>query len=199
MANSNTQSAPEVQVSALTHTTLYGEVPQHVWTLCQSIKLVVFDVDGVFSDGSIYLGNNGEEFKAFNTKDGYGVKALAHIGIDVAVITGRNSTIVENRMRALQVKHIIQGREDKHIALQQLMLENGFSRSQIASMGDDMPDIGMFECSSLKVAVQDAHPALKQQANFITRLGGGKGAVRELCDLLLQVNGKLNVQHGASI
>jgi 3-deoxy-D-manno-octulosonate 8-phosphate phosphatase (KDO 8-P phosphatase) len=187
----------------MSHHSLYGNPPQaipaHIWDICQDIRLVVFDVDGVFSDGSIYLGNSGEELKAFNTKDGYGVKALSKIGIDVAVITGRNSKIVENRMQSLQVKYLIQGREDKHFALQELMLQTGHQNHQIASVGDDMPDLGMFLLSALKVAVQDAHPAVKQQANFITTLGGGKGAVRELCDLILQANGKLDMQHGASI
>jgi len=184
---------------AVNHDTLYGPVSDDIWQLCKAIKLVVFDVDGVFSDGSIYLGNSGEEFKAFNTKDGYGVKALASIGIETAVITGRSSKIVEDRMRSLQVKHLIQGQEDKHSALQQLMQSLGYTTAQTASMGDDMPDTGMFAHSSLKVAVQDAHPAVIMQANLVTRQGGGKGAVRELCDLLLQVNGKLHLQHGASV
>lgn len=187
----------------MTQRSLYGnppqEISQHIWDLCKKIRLVVFDVDGVFSDGSIYLGNNGEEFKAFNTKDGYGVKALTKIGLDVAVITGRESHIVQNRMHALHVKHLVQGREDKHLALQELMQKTGYQSHQIASVGDDMPDLGMYALSSIKVAVQDAHPAVKNQANFITTLGGGKGAVREFCDLLLQVQGKLEMQHGASI
>jgi len=179
--------------------TLYQAVPAAIFELCKQIKLVVFDVDGVFSDGSIYLGNAGEEYKAFNTKDGYGVKALADCGIQVAVITGRNSAIVENRMRALKVSHLIQGREDKREALQDLLDETGIDSQHVASVGDDMPDLGMFALSSVKVAVHDAHPYVKHQANLITSLGGGKGAVREFCDLLLQAHNQLKIQHGASI
>lgn len=179
--------------------TLYGSVSNELFTQCKQIKLVVFDVDGVFSDGSIYLGNNGEEYKAFNTKDGYGVKALASCGIEVAVITGRTSAIVENRMRSLQVKHLVQGREDKQSALQDLLASTGYKIEQVASMGDDMPDLGMFELSTIKVAVNDAHPYIKQQATYITTQNGGRGAVREFCDLLLQAHGQLNISHGASL
>ena len=91
---------------------LYGKVALSVWQKAQNIKLFVCDIDGVFSDGRIYLGNNGEELKAFHTKDGYGVKALGASGVDVAVITGRTSTIVQTRMSALNVKHIVQGEEN---------------------------------------------------------------------------------------
>ena len=160
---------------------------------------MVFDVDGVFSDGQIYLGNNNEELKAFNTKDGYGVKALSKCGITVGIITGRKSTIVEQRMRSLNVKHLLQGREDKSKALAELMCITGYKSHQIASVGDDMPDLEMFSLSSIKIAVHDAHPIVKKESNYITTLGGGKGAVREVCDLFLQATGKLSTIHGASI
>lgn len=179
--------------------TLYQNVSSELFEKCKNIKLVVFDVDGVFSDGQIYLGNNNEELKAFNTKDGYGVKALGKCGISVGVITGRKSTIVEQRMRALNVKHLMQGREDKSKALAELMRVTGYQSHQIASVGDDMPDIGLFERSEIKIAVQDAHPFIKQQANYVTSLCGGKGAVREVCDLFLQANDKLYSMHGASL
>lgn len=179
--------------------TLYGPVSASLFEKCKAIKLVVFDVDGIFSDGSIYLGNDGEELKAFNTKDGYGVKALASCGIQTAVITGRQSDIVESRMQSLNLNYIMQGREDKNTAMQELMETSGFKSYQIASMGDDMPDLGMFAHSAIKASVQDGHPMVKKEANFITTLGGGKGAVREFCDLFLQVNNKLEFSHGASL
>lgn len=179
--------------------TLYQPVSAAFFEKCKEIKLVVFDVDGVFSDGQIYLGNNNEELKAFNTKDGYGVKALGKCGITVAIITGRKSVIVEQRMRSLKVKHLLQGREDKQKALAELMRITGYQRHQIASVGDDMPDLEMFNLSNIKVAVNDAHPFVKKQSNYITTLGGGKGAVREVCDLFLQAKGKLSLIHGASI
>lgn len=156
------------------------------------IKLLACDVDGVFSDGNIYLGNQREEFKAFNTKDGYGVKALIQAGITVAIITGRRSNIVEQRMTSLGVEHIVQGEDDKQKALMNLMASLKLTEQQVASMGDDVPDIGMFNLSAIKIAVADAHPRVKKQANWITTLNGGRGAVREVCDTLLQAYDFLN-------
>jgi len=179
--------------------TLYGEISAELFIKLSKIKLLVCDVDGVFSDGSIYLGNNGEEFKAFNTKDGYGIKALADIGIDVAVVTGRRSQIVENRMKSLNVRYLIQGRVDKNAAIQEIIQQCDVSPNEVMSVGDDMPDIGMFEHSALGIAVADAHPFVITKADYVTTLGGGKGAVREICDLLLQANNALEQQHGASI
>ena len=100
---------------------LYGKVSPSVWQKAQKIKLFVCDIDGVFSDGRIYLGNNGEELKAFHTKDGYGIKALGASGVDVGVITGRKSNIVQTRMTALNVKHIVQGEENKLPALKAML------------------------------------------------------------------------------
>ena len=179
--------------------TLYGPVDAKIFAKFSDIKLLVCDVDGVFSDGTILLGNNGEELKAFNTKDGYGIKAITKMGIDVAVITGRNSTIVKNRMTALDVKHIMQGRVDKLDAIKELIAEFGYQPNQIASIGDDMPDIGMFSSSAIGIAVADAHPIVKQKASFCTTLNGGYGAVREVCDLLLESRGQLEQIHGASV
>jgi 3-deoxy-D-manno-octulosonate 8-phosphate phosphatase (KDO 8-P phosphatase) len=187
------------QPNSATIETLYQPVSREFFDKCKHIKLVVFDVDGVFSDGQIYLGNNNEELKAFNTKDGYGVKALSKCGITVGVITGRKSVIVEQRMRSLNVKHLLQGREDKQKALAELMRITGYQNHQIASVGDDMPDLEMFNLSAVKVAVADAHPSVKNASNYITSLGGGKGAVREVCDLFLQASGQLSNIHGASV
>jgi 3-deoxy-D-manno-octulosonate 8-phosphate phosphatase (KDO 8-P phosphatase) len=189
----------EININESIVETLYQPVSAEFFEMCKNIKLVVFDVDGVFSDGQIYLGNNNEELKAFNTKDGYGVKALGKCGIMVGVITGRKSNIVEQRMRSLNVRHLLQGREDKHKALAELMRITGYLPHQIASVGDDMPDLEMFGFSDVKIAIQDAHPLVKMEANYITSLCGGKGAVREICDLFLQAKGKLNIIHGASI
>lgn len=188
-----------MQADHKTVETLYGAVPANIYAACNDIKMLVLDVDGVLSDGQIYMGNNGEELKAFNSKDGYGIKAVSQCGVDIAVITGRRSNIVEQRMTALNAKYIIQGEENKIQALSQLMAQLKLQSKDIASIGDDMPDLGLFELSELKVAVNDAHPFVKQQANFITRLSGGNGAVREFCDLILQAKGKLDSIHGASM
>lgn len=179
--------------------TLYGPIDAALFERFKGIKLLVCDVDGVFSDGTILLGNQGEELKAFNTKDGYGIKALAEVGVKVAVITGRQSSIVEQRMMALNVDHIMQNREDKHIAINELITQFGYTASTIASVGDDMPDLGMFSASEIGIAVADAHPYVKQQATFCTTLPGGRGAVREICDIILQAKGKLEDIHGASV
>jgi 3-deoxy-D-manno-octulosonate 8-phosphate phosphatase (KDO 8-P phosphatase) len=179
--------------------TLYGDIDTSIFDAFKQIKLLVCDVDGVFSDGSIYLGNQGEEFKAFNTKDGYGIKSLSICNVEVEVITGRKSRIVENRMKSLGVNHLIQGRVDKDTAIKEIMRQGSFTKAQVASIGDDMPDIGMFINSAIGIAVADAHPYVKQQANFVTKTFGGKGAVREVCDILLQAHGKLEMTHGASI
>lgn len=179
--------------------TLYTELDNDFFERLANIKLLVCDVDGVFSDGRIYLGNDGEELKAFHTRDGYGVKALVSHGVTVAVITGRRSSIVENRMKALNVAHIIQGEENKSVALASLMKSLGLSADEVATVGDDMPDTGMFTHAAIKIAVADAHPFVTKQANWITTLPGGFGAVREISDTILQAKGVTDGIFGASV
>lgn len=179
--------------------TLYGELDTALFDALGNIKLLVCDVDGVFSDGRIYLGNDGEELKAFHTRDGYGVKALVSHNIDVAVITGRRSVIVENRMKALSVAHIIQGEENKFDALKQLMNHLKITPENVAVVGDDMPDTGMFKHANVRIAVADAHPCVINEANWITSLPGGFGAVREISDTILQAHGVTNGIFGASV
>ena len=180
--------------------TLYTEYfSSELFAKLAPIKLLVCDVDGVFSDGRIYLGNHGEELKAFHTRDGYGIKSLARCGIEVAIITGRRSELVQQRMSALNVAYIIQGEENKQDALAQLMKTLSLQPHQVASMGDDTPDIGMYQHSAVKIAVHDAHPYVSQQANWVTQLDGGFGAVREVTDTFLQVHNLLDNIHGASV
>lgn len=179
--------------------TLYGPVDQNLIERLSHIKLLACDVDGVFSDGRIYMGQDGEELKTFHTRDGYGVKALQSIGIQVAVITGRQSNMVERRMASLGVQHIYQGCEDKQPALQALQKKLNISTSATAAIGDDMPDLGMFQVSQFNVCVQDGHPIVAAKADYQTRTKGGVGAVRELCDLILFAHGQLEQIHGASI
>ncbi|WNC72930.1 3-deoxy-manno-octulosonate-8-phosphatase KdsC [Thalassotalea psychrophila] len=186
------------QPNSLTNT-LYGQVDSNILSQAAQIKLLVCDVDGVFSDGRIYLGNDGEELKAFNTKDGFGIKALGQNGVDVAVITGRQSNIVEKRMTALGVKFIIQGEEDKLPALMKIAKNLELTNEQIAYIGDDVPDLPCIEAVGLGVAVNDAHPLVKQGANYVTFIKGGFGAVRELCDLIMQSQNTLQNAKGSSI
>jgi 3-deoxy-D-manno-octulosonate 8-phosphate phosphatase (KDO 8-P phosphatase) len=179
--------------------TLYGEISNDIFTKAQKIKLLVCDVDGVFSDGRIYLGNDGEELKAFHTKDGLGIKSLGANGVDVAIITGRNSAIVANRMKALNVKHIIQGQEDKLPALLALAKKLDIKLEEIAYIGDDVPDIACIKAVNLGIGVNDAHPLVHKSADYISFTRGGFGAVREVCDLIMQSQNTLANMTGASI
>ncbi|MBY6187233.1 3-deoxy-manno-octulosonate-8-phosphatase KdsC [Marinobacter hydrocarbonoclasticus] len=179
--------------------TLYGPVEEAVVKQASRIRLLICDVDGVFSDGRIYLGNDGEELKAFHTRDGFGVKAVQNAGIAVAVITGRNSAIVERRMTALGVAHIHQGCEDKVAVFEQLCQSLSISPEECAYIGDDLVDLAVMKQVGLAVAVEDAHPALLPHAHYRTRIRGGFGAVRELCDLLLQAQGNLAQAKGMSV
>lgn len=169
----------------------YQTVPQETINKAKHIKLLICDIDGVFSDGSVYMGNDGEELKAFNTKDGFGLKALMASGVNVAVITGRNSTIVERRMASLGVKHIYQGMETKLIGYTQLCADLKVNPDEVAFIGDDFPDVPVMKDCGLGVSVADGHPYVREIADYVTVTNGGKGAVRELTDLLLIA------QHGA--
>lgn len=179
--------------------TWYGEISQDIFARTAQIKLLICDVDGVFSDGRIYLGNQGEELKAFHTQDGFGVKALLQHGINVAVITGRSSKIVEQRMQALGATDIIQGCEDKINAYQELAEKYQLTDSQIAAVGDDVPDVAMIQQAGFGVAVFNAHPWVQQQANYTTTRPGGFGAVREVSDLILLAQGGLKFSGGLSL
>lgn len=178
--------------------TLYQAVSDDVADKALQIKLLICDVDGVFSDGRIYLGNNGEELKAFHTRDGYGIKALRQAGIEVAIITGRQSEIVAKRMASLTVPYIYQGQENKLAAFDELQQKLQLKPEKIAYIGDDLSDWQVMQYCGLAVAVKDAHPYLVQHADFVTSLPGGYGAVRELCDLLLISNGKFAQFDGSS-
>jgi len=187
------------KMTGTTPNTLYGDVSLDILERAKKIKLLVCDVDGVFSDGRIYLGNDGEELKAFHTKDGFGIKALGDNGVAVAIITGRSSAIVANRMSALNVKHIIQGQEDKLPALMTLSNELKLAPNEIAYIGDDIPDLACIVHVGLGIAVSDAHPAVSAKADYTTFTRGGFGAVREICDLIMQCQCTLDNATGASV
>ena len=179
--------------------TLYGPVSKEIFDIARQIKLLICDVDGVFSDGLIYMGNQGEELKTFHTRDGYGVKALMNAGVELAIITGRQSHIVENRMKALGISLIYQGQDDKVRAYQDICQKLSILPEQTGSVGDDLIDWPVMEKVALKVCVADGHPLLAQRANYVTRIKGGHGAVREVCDLILQARGEIDAHKGLSI
>lgn len=179
-------------------TTWYGDIPAPLLNTFASIKLLICDIDGVFSDGRIYLGNDGEELKAFHTRDGFGIKAILNAGIQVAAITGRQSNIVERRMTALGVTHIYQGQQDKSVAYAELIAQLQLEDHEVAYIGDDVPDLALIRRVGLGIAVRDAHASVVQAAQYTTTLSGGFGAVREVTDLLLIARDQLNQYTGTS-
>ena len=154
-------------------------------TALDGIRLVAFDVDGVFTDGRLYLSNDGVESKAFSIQDGYGIRCLLDAGVDVAVISGRSSVAVEQRMAELGVKHVIQGCRDKVAALGELTEQLGVTVEQCAFVGDDIPDLPLLNAVGYSIAVANAVGAVREACDYTTLADGGFGAVREVCDLVL--------------
>ncbi len=155
----------------------------------QPIRVVFFDVDGVFTDGGLYFSEHGETLKRFHTLDGHGVKLLQRAGITPAVISGRDSPALRRRLQALGVTHIRLGTEDKRPAAEELLTELGMGWAQAAAMGDDWPDLPVLNRCALAVAPPLAHAEVLARAHHVTRAAGGQGAVRECCDLLLVASG----------
>lgn len=149
------------------------------------IRLLVLDVDGVLTDGRLYFGARGEALKVFDVRDGYGLTALQRAGVAVAVVSGRRSSAVRVRCRELRVRHVYQGVSDKLAVFERLRARLGIARSACACVGDDLPDVPLMRSVALSFAVADAHPEARRAARFVTRARGGRGAVREVCDLLL--------------
>ncbi|MBI6529430.1 3-deoxy-manno-octulosonate-8-phosphatase KdsC [Proteus vulgaris] len=179
--------------------TCYGAVSEQIIKKAEKIQLLICDVDGVMSDGLIYMGNNGEELKAFNVRDGYGIRCLLTSGIEVAIITGRQSKLLEDRAKTLGITYLYQGQHNKLLAYQQLLDTLNLKPEQTAYIGDDLIDLPVMEKVGLSVAVADAHPLLTSRADYVTRIMGGRGAVRELCDLILLAQGRLDEAKGLSI
>ncbi len=156
----------------------------------KKVRLVIMDVDGVLTDGRIVLGDHGQEFKFFNVRDGHGIVLLHRVGIKTAIITGRKSEVVERRAKELGIPFIFQDSKDKLVTYNKLKGEAGVKDYEIAYMGDDLVDIPIMIRTGVAVAVADAHTQVKEAAHLVTRAPGGKGAVREFIELLLQVQGK---------
>ena len=167
------------------------EIPEHLLTAAANIKLLLLDVDGVLTDGKLYYGNSGEELKAFNIQDGLGIKLLQQAGIQVGIITGRVSALLQRRADELGISPVIQGREDKLTALEELLSSSTIKLNEIAFMGDDLPDLAVINRVGLGIAVANASSTLAAQAALQTNKSGGDGAVREVAELLLHAQGKL--------
>ena len=164
-----------------------------------AIKLAIFDVDGVLTDGRIYIGEHGEEFKAFNTLDGHGLKSLQQVGITPVIVTGRDSLAVRRRVADLDLKHAVYGARDKLAAAEPLLSALGASWDEVAVMGDDWPDLPLMTRAGFACAPPGAHAEVLAIAHHVTRAAGGYGAAREYCDVLLMAAGHyerlLNAHH----
>lgn len=165
--------------------------PASTSAIAANIKLVVFDIDGVMTDGRLYFTSHGDEIKAFNVKDGLGIKWLHDSNIDTAIITGRTSALVERRASGLGIKHLQQGREDKIVALKELLSTLTLSIDEVAYMGDDLPDLAAIRYAGLGATVADALPIVAEHAQWQSQFNGGEGAVREFCEFILHSQNKL--------
>lgn len=159
--------------------------PNALRSRARHLKLMVFDVDGVMTDGRLYYGPDGEQFKIFNTLDGHGMKKLRAAGVTLAIITGRNSRMVSHRAEELGIAHVIQGRADKREALMELAETLQVPAEAIGYAGDDEPDVGALEWAGLSFSVDGAHACAREAAAMVTERRGGDGAVREICDFIL--------------
>jgi len=156
------------------------------------VRLLVLDVDGVLTDGSLYYTSAGEEVKAFDIQDGLGIKLLQGGNVGVAIVTGRRSPMVERRARELGIAHLVQGAEDKLSAYLHLLAEIGLDAASTACMGDDLPDVPLLRRCALGITVPAAPEAVKASAHLITQRHGGRGAVREACEVILAAQDKLD-------
>lgn len=165
--------------------------PSSVLKAAQKIKLLLLDVDGVLTDGRLYYGNAGEELKAFDIQDGLGIKLLQRGGVNVGIITGRSSDLVKRRAKELSIDPLVQGREDKLTALNQLLENMNIGFEEIAFVGDDLPDLAVIRRVGLGITPANGNHILASQALWQTKRSGGNGAVREVAELILHAQGKL--------
>jgi 3-deoxy-D-manno-octulosonate 8-phosphate phosphatase (KDO 8-P phosphatase) len=163
----------------------------------RGLRLITFDVDGVLTDARIYVDDHGHEFKAYSAQDGQGVKMLLRAGLHVGLITGSRAPGVAHRARMLGIAHVVTGAEDKLTPWERLRAELDVPAAACAHVGDDLPDVPLFNACGLAVAVPHAPAAVRARAHYVTRVEGGRGAVRELCDLILAAQGALAAQHAA--
>lgn len=159
----------------------------------KQIKCVICDIDGVMTDGLIFIDNNNNELKSFNIQDGLGLKLLMAAGIEVAVITGSQNAVIEHRMKQLDIRHYFKGQINKQAAYDTLKTQLNLPDAAFAYIGDDLPDLPIMKQVGLSVAVSNAVRQVKEVASWSTELHGGRGAVREACDLILNAQNKLDV------
>jgi 3-deoxy-D-manno-octulosonate 8-phosphate phosphatase (KDO 8-P phosphatase) len=168
----------------------HSEIPADIRERASRVKLAIFDVDGVLTDGRLIYAEDGRELKAFHVHDGLGLKRLRANGIEVAIITARVSAIVAKRMNELGIVHVYQGQSDKRVAFEQLLHALNLSAEECAYTGDDLPDLGVMMHVGLAIAPANAHFWVRDHAHWQTRQAGGSGVAREVSDLILWVQGK---------
>lgn len=166
--------------------------PSAIIEKSRNIKLLICDVDGVLSDGKVSLSNTGDESKSFNIKDGLGIKLLLQNKITVAIITGRQSKLLELRAKELGIAHVYQNQQDKQAAFNDLLNQLQLPAEQVAYIGDDLPDLPLMKQVGLSVCVADGYHFVREKADWVTEKIGGQGAVREVADLLLTAQNKLD-------
>jgi 3-deoxy-D-manno-octulosonate 8-phosphate phosphatase (KDO 8-P phosphatase) len=159
--------------------------PEAILNKARPIQLVIFDVDGVLTDGRLYYSENGEESKAFSSQDGAAIKMLIGTGVVVAIITGRQSELVRRRATELGIDHLYQGASDKALALRTLALDTGIEMGRMAHVGDDVPDLVLFNRVGMAISVPGAHPVIAARADYVTQAPAGLGAAREVCHLMM--------------
>jgi 3-deoxy-D-manno-octulosonate 8-phosphate phosphatase (KDO 8-P phosphatase) len=159
--------------------------PDAILDKARPIELVIFDVDGVLTDGRLYYGESGEELKAFSSQDGAAIKMLLETGVRVAIITGRQSDLVRRRAAELGIAHLYQGASDKGVGLAALARDTGIDAQRMAHVGDDVPDLVLFNRVGLAISVPGAHPVVAARADYVTQAQAGLGAAREVCHLLM--------------
>lgn len=157
----------------------------------RNIKLVAFDVDGVLTNGALFFGDDGQEYKAFHSRDGHGFRMLHNNGIQTAIITGRMSQVVVHRANNLNINIIYQGQQDKSAALDDMLQKTGFTADMVAYVGDDVVDLPVLCRVGLAIAVADAHPLVISHCHWTTRQPGGQGAGRDVCEMLLDAQNLL--------
>ncbi|UDG79424.1 3-deoxy-D-manno-octulosonate 8-phosphate phosphatase KdsC [Candidatus Ecksteinia adelgidicola] len=165
--------------------TCYGPVHQNVIMLAKKIRLLICDVDGVLSNGFIIMGNHGEKLKTFHVRDGFGIISLKKINIEVAFITADSTQLLQERANNLGITHVYQGQSNKLLIFYKLLKQLSLREDQVAYIGDDVIDLPVMSKVGLSVSVKDAHPLLISKSHYITRIAGGYGAVRELCDIII--------------
>ncbi len=155
----------------------------------KKLKLLILDVDGVLTDGRLFFDDKGKEYKCFHARDGLGINLLRQTGVEIAVISGRKSNSVALRMKSLGVKYVFQGHENKVAAFKDIIQSLSIQPEQAAHVGDDLLDLPIMKRVGLSIAVNDANDSVKDYADWCTTTPGGQGAVREVCDFIMQAQG----------